>query len=77
MRFEEVYGDIGRDYIHVHYVVLPSAIGKRYRLNSKRDLRPVCANCHAMIHRRDLHYTIDELKDIYKQHNPQAAVNGN
>ncbi|GIX01938.1 MAG: hypothetical protein KatS3mg112_0875 [Thermogutta sp.] len=69
MSFEEVYGDIGRDYIHVHHLVPPSAIGKRYRLDPKEHLRPVCANCHAMIHRRDPPYTIDELKEIYKQHN--------
>jgi hypothetical protein len=69
MRFEDVYGKIGRGYIHVHHLVPPSAIGKRYRLNPKRDLRPVCANCHAMIDRRDPPYTIDELKHFYKQHN--------
>ncbi|ASV72835.1 hypothetical protein THTE_0233 [Thermogutta terrifontis] len=77
MRFEDVYGKIGRGYIHVHHLVPPSAIGKRYRLNPKRDLRPVYANCHAMIHRRDPPYTIDKLKDIFKQGNPQAAINGN
>lgn len=77
MSFEDVYGKIGHGYIHVHHLVPPSAIGKRYYLNPKRDLRPVCANCHAMIHRRDPPYTIDQLKDIYKQRNPQTAVNGN
>lgn len=69
MSFEEVYGDIGREYIHVHHLVPPSAIGKPCRLDPKEHLRPVCANCHAMIHRRDPPYTIDELKHIYKQHN--------
>jgi 5-methylcytosine-specific restriction enzyme A len=50
--FGEVYGDLGSGYIHVHHVVPISTIGKEYIVDPIKDLRPVCANCHAMIHRR-------------------------
>ncbi|MEH2181662.1 HNH endonuclease [Nostoc sp.] len=47
--FEEVYGVIGEGYIHVHHLKPLSEIGKKYELDPIQDLRPVCANCHAMI----------------------------
>jgi hypothetical protein len=49
--FESVYGPIGEGYIHVHHVVPLSQIKKNYKVNPITDLRPVCPNCHAMIHR--------------------------
>lgn len=49
--FEVSYGDIGKDYIHVHHVVPVSLLGGNYRLDPIADLVPLCANCHAMAHR--------------------------
>lgn len=48
--FEQVYGDIGKNYIHVHHIVPLSSIGKTYKIDPVKDLVPVCPNCHAMIH---------------------------
>ena len=48
--FEKKYGEIGKNYIHVHHIVPISEIGKEYELNPVTDLIPVCPNCHAMIH---------------------------
>ena len=56
------YGEIGRDFIHVHHVVPVSRLGDGYRLNPADDLVPVCPNCHAMIHRRDPPFEIDDIK---------------
>ncbi|MBW4565703.1 MAG: HNH endonuclease [Mojavia pulchra JT2-VF2] len=64
--FERVYGVIGEDYIHVHHLKPLSEIGKEYELDPIKDLRPVCANCHAMLHRKRPAYTIDELKSIIR-----------
>ncbi|HSS63378.1 MAG TPA: HNH endonuclease, partial [Gammaproteobacteria bacterium] len=33
-----------------------------YEVNPKSDLCPVCPNCHAMLHRRNPPYTVDELR---------------
>lgn len=62
MEFENVYGDIGKDYIHVHHKVPISEIGLKYKINPIKDLIPICPNCHAMIHKRRPPYTIEELK---------------
>lgn len=65
--FEKVYGAIGASFIHVHHLKSLSEIGKGYKLNPIKDLRPVCPNCHAMLHRQKPVYSIEELKAIIKQ----------
>ena len=65
--FKKIYGPIGEGFIHVHHLVEVSSIGKEYKLNPIEDLRPVCPNCHAMLHRRNPAYSIEELKVIITQ----------
>lgn len=60
--FGKVYGDIGKDYIHVHHIIPLSEIKQEYTVDYKNDLRPVCPNCHAMIHKRKPPFTIEKLK---------------
>lgn len=69
MSFEEVYGEIGKDFIHIHHIVPVSQIGKEYVVNYEKDLIPVCPNCHAMLHRKinGTVLTIKELKNIIKR----------
>jgi 5-methylcytosine-specific restriction protein A len=62
--FEDVYGVIGEGYIQVHHLKPLSEIGQEYELDPIQDLIPVCANCHAMIHRKKTAYTVRELKFI-------------
>ena len=66
INFEKIYGDIGSEYIHVHHVVEISTIGKAYEIDPIKDLKPVCPNCHAMIHRAKPALTIEKLKGIMK-----------
>jgi len=66
--FEEVYGELGAGFIHIHHLTLLSSIGKEYKIDPIKDLRPVCPNCHSMLHkRRPKPYTISELKTIIKK----------
>jgi len=65
--FEKTYGKIGIGFIHVHHLKPLSEIGKNYTLNPITDLRPVCPNCHAMIHQRNPAYTIEELKAVLRK----------
>jgi 5-methylcytosine-specific restriction protein A len=60
--FEERYGDIGKDFIHVHHKKPLAACRKEYRLDPERDLVPVCPNCHAMLHTTDPPWTVEELR---------------
>ncbi|MCC5803802.1 DUF3427 domain-containing protein [Rossellomorea vietnamensis] len=62
--FEDHYGKIGKDFIHVHHLVELSSIGKEYEVDPIKDLIPLCPNCHAMLHKRRPTYSIDELKKI-------------
>ena len=51
MEFETVYGEIGKGYIEVHHLSPISQTGGEHPVDPKTDLVPLCANCHAMIHR--------------------------
>ena len=64
--FERAYGSIGSGFIHVHHLnPLASAKGCR-RVNPQSDLRPVCPNCHEMLHRRNPPFEIDEMKSMLR-----------
>lgn len=62
--FEQQYGELGREFIHVHHITPLSYLKSEYELNPETDLVPVCANCHAMIHRRNPPYTISEIRNL-------------
>ncbi len=62
--FEKFYGNIGYRFIHVHHLTQISTIGKKYNINPVEDLRPVCPNCHAMLHKRNPPLSIEELRVI-------------
>ena len=64
--FQKTYGEIGKEFIHVHHLKPLSEIQEEYEVNPIEDLRPVCPNCHAMLHRKIPAYSIDEIKDILK-----------
>jgi 5-methylcytosine-specific restriction endonuclease McrA len=60
------YGQPAMGYIQIHHVVPIARVRKQYRLNPINDLRPVCPNCHAVIHRREPPFSIDEVKQMLR-----------
>lgn len=62
--FEEKYGAIGKNYIHVHHIVPISEVGREYELNPITDLIPICPNCHAMIHTTRPALSINQVKQV-------------
>lgn len=62
--FEKTYGKLGKGFIHVHHLIQISSIGCNYEIDPIKDLRPVCPNCHAMLHRDQQISTVDELKKM-------------
>lgn len=60
--FEKQYGELGKSFVHVHHIVPLSEIKASYVVDPVADMRPVCANCHAIIHRTKIALSIDELK---------------
>ncbi|MCX5870944.1 MAG: HNH endonuclease [Deltaproteobacteria bacterium] len=65
--FEEAFGVIGAHYIEVHHLNQIAHVGEEYLINPKTDLRPVCANCHRMLHKTRPPLSIEELKTHNKK----------
>jgi 5-methylcytosine-specific restriction enzyme A len=64
--FGKVYGDFARDFIHVHHLNPLAAQLNEHEVDPIRDLRPVCPNCHAVIHLRNGCLSIDEAKTMLR-----------
>lgn len=64
--FEKIYGDLGKNFIHVHHIKPLAEIKGDYYVNPEKDLRPICPNCHAMIHRTTPSLKINELIKILR-----------
>jgi len=62
--FAEYYGDIGIGFVEVHHLKPLNEINEEYEVNPLNDLRPICPNCHSMLHRAGL--SIEQLRDILK-----------
>ena len=67
--FESVYGDLGKEFIHVHHKKALYLIGENYHPDIKNDLALVCPNCHAMLHRnrKDI-LTVEKLREMILEH---------
>ena len=64
MTFEDVYGEIGKDFAEAHHIV-PLAQLDGPQAVSVDDLITVCANCHRMLHKLNGgSEDIEELKDM-------------
>jgi 5-methylcytosine-specific restriction protein A len=66
MTFAQRYGAIAKEFIHVHHLRQLSSVGLDYKVNPIVDLRPVCPNCHAVIHLRRPPYSIEEVREMMK-----------
>ena len=63
--FSKKYGKIGEGFIHVHH--LRPVSQKIRQIDPIKDLRPVCPNCHAIIHKNKEPYTIEEVKEFRRK----------
>lgn len=64
--FEKFYGEVGKGLIHVHHLFEISSQKSEHKIDPIIDLRPVCPNCHAIIHRKKPSYTIEEIRKMVK-----------
>lgn len=62
--FGIIYGDRGHEFIHVHHIKPLGEIKEEYKIDPKKDLLPLCPNCHSMIHRYKDTLSIDKLKEM-------------
>lgn len=56
-----------KDFIHVHHLKPISSLKKKYVINPETDLRPVCTNCHSIIHLSSKPYSMEEVKGFIKK----------
>ncbi|WP_224995041.1 DUF3427 domain-containing protein [Cesiribacter sp. SM1] len=66
--FESVYGELGKDFIHVHHVKPLSEVKEEYIVDPIKDLIPLCPNCHAMVHRKVPALSVQELRERLSIH---------
>jgi predicted HNH restriction endonuclease len=66
MTFGSVYGEMADGFIHVHHLKPLSEIGEEYEVDPVADLRPVCPNCHAVIHLGNASRTIEEVRQLVR-----------
>jgi len=73
--FGAMYGAEADGYIHVHHVTPLSEVGGEYVVDPVKDLRPVCPNCHAVLHMGGRCRTIDEVRQLlrYTRHAEPVA----
>jgi predicted HNH restriction endonuclease len=65
--FPEVYGELGAGFIEVHHLKPVSSRG-RANVDVRTEMVVLCANCHAMVHRRKGRpLVIEELRRALEQ----------
>lgn len=62
--FEKVYGNVGKGYIQVHHLKLISEAKDVYEIDPIKDLIPVCANCHSIIHLFSRPFSPEDVKKM-------------
>ncbi len=65
--FGAAYGPEFAGFIHVHHLRPLSEIGGEYVVDPVEDLRPVCPNCHAVIHHGGRLRSIEEVRQLLSQ----------
>jgi predicted HNH restriction endonuclease len=69
------YGTLAEGFIHVHHLVPLSEIGAEYTVDPIADLRPVCPNCHAVIHLDGECRSIEEVRDFLTEADSRSSNN--
>ena len=66
--FGERYGPLGEGFIHVHHTKELSTVGPGYKVHPVNDLRPLCPNCHAMVHQDSPAMPVEDLHALLSGH---------
>ncbi len=65
--FAAAYGPLAEGFIHVHHLKALGEIGAEYVVDPVADLRPVCPNCHAVIHLGGGTRSVEEVRKLLFQ----------
>jgi len=64
--FGQVYGKLGDGFIHVHHLDPVSHSREAGPVDPVKDLRPVCPNCHAMLHKESPPVAVEDLRKLFE-----------
>jgi hypothetical protein len=65
--FAAQYGGVMAGFIHVHHLASLASVGEDYEVDPVEDLRPVCPNCHAVLHRKEPPYSLEDVRRFLEQ----------
>ncbi len=65
--FGAKYGEVAEGYIHVHHLRPLSEVGGEYVVDPVEDLRPVCPNCHGVLHLGGRFRSIEEVRQLVER----------
>jgi len=65
--FGKHFGTAMNGFIHIHHIRPLNEIDESYRVDPKKDLIPVCPNCHAVIHSRRRAFTVAEVRAMLRK----------
>jgi predicted HNH restriction endonuclease len=64
--FAAFYGQRGEGFIEVHHVRPMGESGGEREIDPQKELRPVCSNCHRMLHRFGETISIEKLQELIR-----------
>lgn len=67
--FGQFYGPNCEGLIHVHHLNTISESNGEYVVDPIKDLRPICPNCHMVIHSKKEGYTVEKVIEMVKLNN--------
>lgn len=79
--FDTFYGPTAKSYIEIHHLKPISTYGEKdiskKLAQALADVRPLCSNCHRMVHRnKDNLLSINELQELVKQNGKFELLKG-
>jgi len=69
-KMADLYGKVGERVIHVHHLRELASLGKEYEVDPIKDLRPVCPNCHAVLHTSTPAMSVTRLRKLLAECKP-------
>jgi 5-methylcytosine-specific restriction protein A len=72
INLKDKYGDIARDFIHVHHLNPISESGI-IKPDPIKDFVPLCPNCHAIAHLKNPPLTVEEIQIKLKENGSKNA----
>ena len=63
------YGEVAAGFIEVHHTTPVSDLIPGTVVDPAHDLVPLCPNCHAVAHRRNPPFSVEEIRTMLQRHN--------